>query len=89
MPQAPHEPTPALRKQVETLAAYGVSRRGYRPRCRNYPADALQYYPDELDTGDVKANAKVAQNLFRIATSETPQAVTAAIFWMKARAGWR
>jgi hypothetical protein len=31
----------------------------------------------------------VAGNLFRIATSEDPGAVTAAIFWLKTRAGWR
>ena len=31
----------------------------------------------------------VAGNLFRIATSEGAGAVTAAIFWLKTRAGWR
>jgi hypothetical protein len=31
----------------------------------------------------------VAGNLFRIPTSEGPGTVTAAIFWLKTRAGWR
>ena len=31
----------------------------------------------------------VAGNLSHIAASEGPGAVTAAIFWLKARAGWR
>lgn len=36
-----------------------------------------------------RANAKVAEFLFRKATTEGPQCVTAAIFWMKTRGGWR
>jgi hypothetical protein len=43
----------------------------------------------ELDTGHIKANAKVAGNLYRIATGNGREAVTAAIFWLKVRAGWR
>jgi hypothetical protein len=31
----------------------------------------------------------VAENLFRKATGEGREAVTAAIFWLKARAGWK
>ena len=34
-----------------------------------------------------EANAKVAQSLFQMATQG--KNVAAAIFWMKARAGWR
>ena len=34
-------------------------------------------------------DAKVAEFLFRKATTEGPQCVTAAIFWMKTRGGWR
>jgi hypothetical protein len=47
-----------------------------------------KHYRDELDAGAVKATAKVAEFLFRRATTEGPQAVTAAIFWLKTRAGW-
>jgi hypothetical protein len=35
------------------------------------------------------AGHKVAEFLFRKATTEGPQCVTAAIFWMKTRSGWR
>jgi hypothetical protein len=31
----------------------------------------------------------VAENLYRKATGEGREAVTAAIFWLKTRAGWR
>ena len=44
---------------------------------------------DQFDVGSTKATAKVAEFLFRKATTEGPQCVTAAIFWMKTRGGWR
>ena len=43
----------------------------------------------ELDVGAVKATAKVAEFLFRKATTDGPQSVTAAIFWLKTRASWK
>ena len=48
-----------------------------------------KHYRDELDTGQTKATAKVAESLFRKATNDGPQSVTAAIFWLKTRGGWR
>jgi hypothetical protein len=36
-----------------------------------------------------KATARAAEFLFRKATTEGPQCVTAAIFWMKTRGGWK
>ena len=53
------------------------------------PKTLRKYYREELDTGHVKANAKVAESLFRKATSDHRQSVTAAIFWLKTRAGWK
>ena len=37
----------------------------------------------------IKANAKVAENLYRKATGDGREAVTAAIFWLKTRASWK
>lgn len=48
-----------------------------------------KYYAAELEQGQIKANVQVAQSLFRRALSDAPNAVTAAIFWLKCRAGWR
>ena len=53
------------------------------------PKTLRRHYREELDTGQIKATAKVAEFLFRKATTEGPQCVTAAIFWMKTRGGWR
>ena len=68
-----------------------------RGATQSMAADALgieekclrRHYRGELDGGAVHANIAVANNLFRIATGEGPGAVTAAIFWLKTRAGWR
>jgi hypothetical protein len=48
-----------------------------------------KHFRAELDTGHIRASAKVAGNLYRIATGSGREAVTAAIFWLKVRAGWR
>jgi hypothetical protein len=53
------------------------------------PKTLRKHYREELDTGATKANVKVAESLYRKATGDGPQSVTAAIFWLKTRAGWK
>ena len=53
------------------------------------PKTLRKHYRHELDFGHAKANAKVAENLFRKATGEGRESVTAAIFWLKTRARWK
>ena len=84
-----HRPEPASRRQVEAMAAYGVPELDIARVVAIDPKTLRKHYRDELDTGHVKATAKVAEFLFRRATTEGPQAVTAAIFWLKTRGGWR
>tara|TARA_X000001388_G_scaffold23803_2_gene16283 strand:- start:1961 stop:2344 length:384 start_codon:yes stop_codon:yes gene_type:complete len=48
-----------------------------------------KYYQEELREGKATANFQVANNLFKIATSESNGAVTAGIFWLKTQAGWK
>ena len=84
-----HKPDPALRRQVEAMAGYGVAESDIG-RVIGIDAKTLRkHYRDELDLGHVKANAKVAENLFRKATGEGRESVTAAIFWLKTRARWK
>jgi len=84
-----HTPDPVGRRQVEALAGYGVPEADIAGMIGIDPKTLRKHYRDELDHGHVKANAKVAENLFRKATGEGREAVTAAIFWLKARAGWK
>jgi hypothetical protein len=46
-----------------------------------------KHYRSELDHGHTKANARVDENLYRKATGDGREAVIAAIFWLKTRAG--
>jgi hypothetical protein len=71
------------------MAAYGVREDAIARVVGIDPKTLRKHYRDELDTGQVKATAKVAESLFRKATGEGPQSVTAAIFWLKTRGGWR
>jgi hypothetical protein len=50
-----------------------------------------RHFPDELESGADRANIRVVGNLYRIATQTQDQkaALTAAIWWTKARMGWR
>jgi hypothetical protein len=84
-----HKPDALHRRQVEAMAGYGVPEIAIA-RVVGIDAKTLRkHYREELDTGQIKATAKVAESLFRKATGDGAQSVTAAIFWLKTRGGWR
>src|SRR5215207_1355931 len=66
----PHEPTEANRKQVKALAAYGVPQEEIGKVIGISKPTLERHYRDELDRGEVEANAKVAESRFRKATGE-------------------
>jgi hypothetical protein len=84
-----HQPDAYQRRQVETLAGYGIPEAEIAGLIGIDPKTLRRYYRQELDHGHTKANAKVAENLFRKATGEGRESVTAAIFWLKTRARWK
>jgi len=89
----PFEPTRQQRDLVEALVGYGIP---YAEICRLVlnprtakPIDTktlMKAFRNELDVGATKANAKVAESLFKQATSGN---VTAQIWWTKCRMGWK
>lgn len=89
-------PTPDQRKLVEQLAAFGTTQEDICTLV-THPHDGKaisqptlrKHFAKELKSGALKANVKVAQNLFAIATGEGKGAVAAAIFWLKTRGGWK
>jgi hypothetical protein len=89
MPRPAHQPDPQTRRQVEAMAGYGVPETDIAGVVGIDPKTLRKHYRSELDHGHVKANAKVAENLYRKATGEGREAVIAAIFWLKTRAGWK
>lgn len=84
-----HIPDPVNRRQVEAMAAYGVPEADIATVIGIDPKTLRKHYRQELDTGHIKANSKVAENLFRKATGDGREAVIAAIFWLKTRARWK
>ena len=80
-------PTDEQRRMVKGMAGLGVPQEGIAVLIDVDPKTLRKYFAPELERGSVEATAKVAQSLFQMATSG--QNVAAAIFWMKARAGWR
>jgi hypothetical protein len=69
------------------MACYGVPQDDIATLLELDPKTLRKHFRRELDCGSIEATAKVGQSLFRMATEGG--SVAAAIFWMKARAGWR
>jgi hypothetical protein len=84
-----HQPDPGQRRQVEAMAGYGIPEADIATVLEIDPKTLRRHYRGELDKGHIKATTRVAENLYRRATGEGREAVTAAIFWLKTRAGWR
>jgi hypothetical protein len=76
-------------RQVEAMAGYGLPAEDIAQVLRIDVEELRRNYAAELEDGRIKANSRVAENLYRKATGEGREAVTAAIFWLKTRAGWR
>ena len=86
MSRKAHAPDPVLRRQVETMAAYGIPETDISAVLGIDPKTLRKHYRDELDHAQTKANAQVAGFLFNSARNGN---VTAQIFWLKTRASWK
>lgn len=82
-----HSPSEEDRRTVKALSGYGVPQEDIAIHMDMDAKTLRKHYRRELDRGTIEANAKVAQTLFTMATVD--KNVAAAIFWMKARGGWR
>lgn len=84
--RAPHVRDPRVAKRVETWVALGVAITLVGQLEHMDCKTLRKWYGTELQLGAVRANARVAQALFRAATEDRD--VKAMIFWMRSRAGW-
>lgn len=86
-----HEPTARVRGLVQGYAACGTPEADIARLVGIDPKTLRKHYRDELDLAHLQANAKVAQSLYATAIDKTAgiKHVTAAIFWLKTRAGFR
>lgn len=84
-----HIPTDENRAIVSALAGYGAPHE-YIGRQIGVGGDVLRRdYRFELDDGTHNANATVAESLYKKAIGDDKGSVTAAIFWLKTRAGFK
>ena len=81
------QPSDEQRRMVRALSGYGVPQDDIAIHIGIDAKTLRKHFRSELDRGSIEATAKVAQSLFNMATQGNN--VAAAIFWMKARAGWR
>ena len=84
-----HEPSADQRRQVMAMAGYGVPESDIATVLEIDPKTLRKHYRTELDTRHIRGNSKVAESLYQKATGDGPAAVTAAIWWSKARMGWK
>ncbi|MGC9239812.1 MAG: hypothetical protein ACP5D5_09135 [Acidithiobacillus sp.] len=92
------QPTPEQREMVRMLSGVGTRAADICLLVKNpatgKPIDEKTlrlHFREELDEGAVQANARVAKTLFNFATDPKGgmKAVTAGIFWLKTRSGWK
>jgi hypothetical protein len=81
------QPTEEQRRTAKAMAGFGVPQEDIATFLGIDAKTLRKHFRAELDRGTIEANVKVAQTLFNMATVD--KNVAAAIFWMKARAGWR
>ena len=81
----PHEPTSETRTKANVLASVGTPQDQIALIIGISKNTLIKHYRKELDTAMIMANAQVAQSLYQQAKSGN---TSAAIFWLKCRAGW-
>jgi hypothetical protein len=87
MPRHQHKPTDEQRQQARLLSGYGIPQEQIATMLRLDAKTLRRHYRRELDLGVVQANAAVVQSLYTMAVRDKIPA--AAIWWTKARMGWR
>ena len=81
-----HKPTDEQRKTVAAMCAYGVPQTDIAAVIGINPETLRTHYREELDSSTAKANAKVAEMLYKKAIGGDTACM---IFWLKTRAKWQ
>jgi len=81
-----HIPDDNTRLLVKTLAAVGTRYVDIAHKLGINDETLRKHYRQDLEDGRIDANSQVASTLFQRAKQGN---MTAAIFWLKTRAGWK
>ena len=83
----PFKPTDEQREQVKAMSSHGVPHRQQAPLIGySSPKTLRKHFREELNTGKIQANAKVAGALYQSALEGN---VKAQSFWLKTVGGWQ
>jgi hypothetical protein len=85
------KPSREQRKMVEAMTGFGIPQEAIAKVVGISEPTLRKHFEREISDGVTIANSKVAEFLWKYATGahgKGSEAVTAAIFWMKSRAGW-
>jgi len=83
---APHKPDDKTRATVEAMVSYGIPQEDIAKVIGIDPKTLRKYYEHEIDTASAKANAQVAQRLYKKCMDSDTSSI---IFWLKTRAQWK
>ena len=83
-----HKPTEENRRMVRMLAGIGVPIRMVAGQVGVDEKTLRKHYGEDVEQGQAKATSAVAKRLYDIAMSDSKEALTACIFWLKCRARW-
>lgn len=89
MAMTSHVPDPQLRAQVERMAGFGFTIEQIAIALDIAERTLYKYYSTELERGHVSVNMKVVSKLFAATQRNDKASVTAQIFWLKTRMGWK
>jgi hypothetical protein len=85
-----HIPDDESRRLARTLGGLGIPHRMIARQIGISEPTLIKHYAADLEEGSSKATTAVAKRLYDIAMGDDKKtALTAAIFWLKCRAGWK
>ena len=76
-------------RMVKQLSGIGVTHEMICSIANISKPTLYKYYDEELKLGKAQSTVTVANNLYRMATGDGKEALTASIFWLKTQAGWK
>ncbi len=82
-------PNATDRGAVKALVGFGIQQPEIARHLGVSVPTLRKHFKDEIATGLTAANATVAGRLYALTGGKGREAVTACIFWLKTRAGWR
>jgi len=81
-----HNPTNEKRSLVKTLAAVGITFEDIATKLGISEKTLTKHYRKELDEGRIDANAEIGRGIYQVAKDGN---VSAMMFWLRTRAGWK